>query len=40
VMAIVKECGCVCNQGDGAATMVHKSHTANRTTEKRKEVSK
>ena len=40
VMAIVKECGCVCSQGDGAATMVHKSQTANRATEKRKEVSK
>jgi nicotinamidase-related amidase len=38
VMAIVKECGCVCDKGDGA--IVHKPHTVSRATEKRKEVNK
>jgi nicotinamidase-related amidase len=40
VMAIVKECGCVCSEGDGATSLVHKPHTASRATEKHKEISK
>ena len=38
VMAIVKECGCVCDKGDDA--IVHKPRTISRTTAKSKEVSK
>jgi hypothetical protein len=40
VMAIVKECGCVCDKGDGAATTIHRPHPSSRATEKHKEVNK
>jgi len=41
VMAIVKECRCACSQNSsGEATVAHKTHSASRTAEKRREVSK